>query len=166
VLPIVPTIFSWHYYFPFFVDHMSMPMMLETNIFFWNIALTCVKPDHISMLLPFCIFFQHMSMATMLETNIFSQLRHMRICSHDCQPFMIFLNSDSDFRGGIAICYWATAFDIWSDTNYCIYVLLFVFLMNWGNLAYAMMTYFSLPTVKSSFLHWEKMLLFKIYAFV
>jgi hypothetical protein len=86
-------------------------------------------------------FFQHMSMAMMLETNIFSQLWHMRICSHDCQPFMIFLNSD--FRGGIAICYWTRAFDIWSDTNYCIYVLLSVFLMNWGNLAYAMMTYFS-----------------------
>jgi hypothetical protein len=56
---------------------------------------------------------------------------------------------------------------IWAITytwSFCL------FLMNWGTLAYAMMTYFSLPTIQFCFLRFtaicEKLLRFKLYAFL
>jgi hypothetical protein len=56
--------------------------------------------------------------------------------------------------------YWIDAFGIWSDTNHYIYIVLYVILSKLRRLAYAMMTYFSEPTIQSYFLHltanWKK----------
>ena len=48
--------------------------------------------------------------------------------------------------------YSAEAFGVWGDANHyiCIWSFL-VILVNWGNLAYAMMSYFSRPTIQSCF---------------
>ena len=48
--------------------------------------------------------------------------------------------------------YSAEAFGVWGDANHyiCIWSFLVV-LVNWGNLAYAMMSYFSRPTIQSCF---------------
>jgi len=119
-----------------------------TRVYAFHIVLLILQVTPIRVLL-----------ASMIIERISFEQWHMRIYSHDYHSFVSFYPhlksakmTAQSFMIFLFRFYWAEAFGIWSDMDHYIYMVLFGILSE-HTLVYAMMAYFTLPTIQSSFMH-------------